>query len=95
MHFPESRDNFEFSAERLSENAKTISLSTALLEWMTPPTKNMEIVKIGTLNISHSRDHKKGARKGWEHCLLDRGSDIVNSEPKHVVRNEPRGVCRF
>ena len=33
---------------------------------------------------------------GWKkHCLLDRGSDIVNSEPKNVVRNEPRGVCRF
>ena len=30
-----------------------------------------------------------------KHCLLDRGSDIVNSEPKNVVRNEPRGVCRF
>ena len=30
-----------------------------------------------------------------EHCLLDRGSDIVNSEPKHIVRNEPRSICRF
>ena len=57
------------------------------------PTENL--FQISSCPNSNSESPSLNFERVGEHCLLDRGGDIVNSESKHVVRNEPRGVRRF
>ena len=57
------------------------------------PTENL--FQISSCPSSNSESPSPNFERVGEHCLLDRGRDIVNSESKYVVRNEPRGVRRF
>ena len=47
------------------------------------------------LNAECTNGKRRFLTGAGQHCLLDRGSDIMNCQPKDVVRNEPRGVRRF